>query len=127
WPYDVKLGKDGSLYIADAGNSVIRRMTAGLVTTLAGTAGADAYADGTKTAAKFNRPRGIAIDAAQNVFVADTGNRVIRKISANGEVTTFAGTAGVSGTADGQGSVAQFVNPSGLAFDGAGNLYVVDN
>lgn len=126
WPYDVKFDKDGALYIADAGNSVIRSMTAGGVTTLAGTAGAEGYADGTKTVARFNRPQGIAIDAAQNVFVADTGNRVIRKIGANGEVTTFAGTAGVLGTADGQGSAAQFVNPNGLAFDGAGNLYLVD-
>jgi sugar lactone lactonase YvrE len=125
-PNGVAVGKDGSLYIADTGSNLIRRMTAGTVTTLAGTAGASGYADGAKTTAKFNGPRAIAVDSLQNVFVADTDNRVVRKINANGDVTTFAGTPGVQGNADGQGSAAQFSQPVGLTNDGAGNLYVVD-
>ncbi|AVR95966.1 hypothetical protein [Pseudoduganella armeniaca] len=124
--YDVKLGKDGSFYIADTENHVIRRMTAGVVTTLAGQAGIWGDADGTKTAASFTRPQGIAVDGAQNVYVADTGNRRIRKIDANGNVTTLAGRFELAEPVDGPGSVARFINPVGVNVDDAGIVYVVD-
>ena len=95
------------------------------VSTLAG--GSSGSVDGTGTAAKFKAPAGVAIDAAGNVFVADTNNHVIRKVTAAGVVTTFAGTAGSPGSADGTGSAARFNFPRGIAADGSGNLFVADN
>jgi len=97
--------------------------------TLAGTAGIQGGADGNGAAASFNNPYGIAIDNAGNVYVADTGNNIIRKIAISGgvgAVSTLAGTAGVSGTNDGMGGQAQFNQPAGIAADSMGNLYVAD-
>lgn len=101
-------------------------MMAGTVTTLAGTPGPGGHADGNRTAAIFNRPTAIGVDRLHNVFVADTGNRVIRRISSGGDVTTFAGTVGIDGDGDGHGTAASVRNPVALANDSAGNLYVVD-
>lgn len=125
-PADIAIGNDGTMYIADTGNNAIRKMAAGSVTTLAGIAGLGGHADGTGTAARFNQPRSIAVDTLNNIFVADAGNRVIRKISASGDVTTFAGAVGIEGNADGQGTAANFRTPVALANDSAGNLYVID-
>ena len=117
----------GNVYVADTGNDTIRKITpAGVVTTLAGTAGQAGSADGTGTAARFNEPDGVAVDAAGNVYVADTNNDTIRKITPAGVVTTLAGTAGQAGSADGTGAAAQFNAPEGVAVDGAGNVYVAD-
>ena len=96
------------------------------VSTLAGTAGVRGSADGSGAAAQFRYPYGIAVGTAGNVYVADTSNHTIRKITASGVVSTLAGTAGVYGSADGSGAAAQFGNPSGIAADTAGNLYVAD-
>jgi streptogramin lyase len=98
-----------------------------LFTTFAGTAGVIGSTNGTGSAAAFSSPSGIAVDAADNLFIADTGNHTIRKITPSGVVSTFAGLAGVSGSADGTGSVARFNSPIGLALDGAGNLFVADS
>lgn len=117
----------GNLYITDFINHTIRRATpGGAVTTLAGTAGASGSADGTGAAARFSGPSGIAVDSAGNVYVADLGNHTIRKITPDGAVTTFAGTAGARGNLDGVGAAAQFSFPLGLAVDHADNLYVAD-
>jgi hypothetical protein len=117
----------GNLYVADATNHTLRRVTAaGAVTTFAGSAGVSGSADGTGANARFNHPTGVAVDAGGNVYVADTTNNTIRKITSAGVVTTLAGLAGVSGSSDGSGSAALFNRPGGLAVDGSGNLYVAD-
>src|SRR5205823_3531610 len=85
-------------------------------------------ADGTGSAARFNSPAGVALDSAGNTYVADTVNSTIRKITPAGVVTTFAGLAGSTGSANGTGSAARFNFPSGVAVDraGTGNIYVGD-
>jgi NHL repeat/Repeat of unknown function (DUF5648) len=118
----------GNLYVADTSNSTIRKITpTGLVSTFAGMAGINNSGNGTGLAAQFNAPSGIALDTADNVYVADTNNHTIRKITPAGVVTTFAGTAGVVGSSDGTGSAARFSSPQGLSVDTAGNVYVADS
>src|SRR5204862_7823763 len=82
--------------------------------------------DGIGSAARFNQPGAVAVDSAGNVYVADTQNHTIRKITPGGVVTTLAGSAGQDGSKDGNGSAAQFSLPKGVAVDGAGNVYVGD-
>ena len=127
FPTSVTIDGAGNLYVADTFNSTIRKITSGgVVTTLAGTALASGSADGTGAAARFNYPYGLAVDGSGNVWVADTTNNTIRKITAGGVVTTFAGSAGSTGPADGTGAAARFYAPAGVAVDGTGNLYVSD-
>lgn len=127
YPSAVAVDGAGNLYVADEGNNTIRKITpGGVVTTLAGTAGTSGSADGTGAAAQFCSPRGVAVDAGGNVYVADAGNGTIRKITPGGVVTTLAGAAGTPGSADGTGAAARFHGPSGLAVDAAGNVYVGD-
>ncbi|MEO6995372.1 MAG: hypothetical protein ABI273_17335 [Lacunisphaera sp.] len=117
----------GNVYVADSTSHTIRKITAGgVVTTLAGRAGVSGSADGTGGAARFSSPTGVAVDGGGNVYVADSGNNTIRKITAVGLVTTFAGLAGNVGSTDGTGSVARFFGPHGVAVDGMGNVYVAD-
>jgi len=126
-PVGITRDTAGNVYVADQTNHVIRRVTpAGVVTTLAGTAGAAGSTDGTGTAARFNLPTGVAMNSADVLYVADFGSHTLRKVTSSGVVTTFAGTAGTSGSTDGTGSAARFNKPSGLALDTAGNLYVAD-
>ena len=125
-PSGVAIASEGTLYIADSYNNTIRKMSNGQVSTLAGSPGPTGYGDGQGAAARFNSPDAVAVDAAQNVYVADSSNYVIRKISPGGAVTTLAGVAGTSGDADGQGNAARFQRPVGLVSDPAGNVYVVD-
>jgi len=126
-PSGVALDASGNIWVADTDNNTVRKITAaGAVSTIAGTAGVSGSADGTGTAATFHAPSGIAVDASGNIYVADTLNDTVRKITAAGAVSTVAGTAGVSGSADGSGAAARFTGPQGLALDGAGNLYVAD-
>jgi sugar lactone lactonase YvrE len=116
-----------NLYVADTYNNTIRKITpAGVVTTLAGAPGIFGSADGTGGAASFNLPSGIATDSAGNIYVADTRNNTIRKITSLGVVTTLAGTAGVVGSADGVGAAATFNGPAGIVCDNFGNIYVAD-
>jgi sugar lactone lactonase YvrE len=116
-----------NLYVADRNSCTVRKITpAGDVSTLAGlkyTPGSD---NGTGSAARFNNPGDVAADAAGNVYVADTGNHTIRKITPAGVVTTLAGLAGFTGSTDATGSAARFTNPSSLAVGSDGNLYVCD-
>ena len=83
-------------------------------------------ADGTALVAQFSYPRGVAIDSTGNIYVADTANHTIRKITAGGVVTTVAGTAGVNGSVDGTGTNARFNYPTGVAVDSSGNIFVAD-
>ncbi len=127
-PFGVAVDASGNVFVAEASNNVIRKITsAGVVSTFAGSAGSAGSTDGTGSAARFNNPQGIAVDAAGNVFVADTVNHTIRKITSAGVASTFAGTAGSSGSTDGTGSAARFYNPSGVAVDAAGNVFVADS
>ena len=127
-PYEVTVDSSVNVYVADTYNHTIRKITeAGEVTTLAGIAGSSGSADGTGSAARFNRPHGVAVDSSGNVYVADTYNHTIRKITVAGEVTTLAGIAGSSGSADGIGSAARFYYPNGVAVDSSGNAYVADS
>jgi sugar lactone lactonase YvrE/plastocyanin len=97
------------------------------ITHLAGTTGGGGYADGQGSSARFNRLIGATADSAGNVYIADSSNHVIRKISPAGVVSTLAGTPGKGGSDDGTGSAALFAFPQGIAVDRAGNLYVADS
>jgi hypothetical protein len=126
-PNGVAVDTGGNVYVADTGNHTIRMVTSGgMVTTLAGSAGQPGSSDGTNSAALFNFPRGVAVDTVGNVYVADSDNDTIRKVTGGGTVTTIGGTAGVFGGADGLGSSAAFAGPGGLAVDGCGRIYVAD-
>ncbi|MFC1226693.1 DUF6443 domain-containing protein [Pedobacter sp. BG31] len=115
----------GNVYVADAGNQRVLKITAtGGVSTLAGS-GSQGSADGTGTAASFRHPSALTSDAAGNVYVSDQQNHRIRKITPGGVVSTLAGS-GSAGYADGNGTSASFNSPIGLALDGQGNLYVAD-
>jgi hypothetical protein len=116
-----------NLYVADSGNHSIRKVTPALfVSTPVGWSGHPGSADGPEINARFNNPSGVAVDGATSIYVADTWNHTIRKLSPTRVVTTIAGQAGSSGSADGIGKAARFSNPNGVAVDGAGNVYVAD-
>src|SRR5437870_10925860 len=126
-PWGIAVDSASNAYVADQANSTIRKITpTGVVTTIAGDAGVYGSADGSGSAARFNSPAGIALDSAGNLYVADTLNSTIRKITSAGVVTTLAGTAGVIGSADGTGSAAPLHYAFAVAVDGAGNVYVGD-
>jgi streptogramin lyase len=127
-PQGMAIDRSGNVYIADSGNHVIRRIDAfsGAVTTLAGS-GQAGLQDGIGSVAQFNSPRAVAVDAAGNVYVADTGNHVIRRISPDAVVTTFAGTARKAGFVNGVAGLAQFNAPAGITVDASGQIYVSDS
>jgi sugar lactone lactonase YvrE len=126
--YDLAADDAGNLYVTDSYQHAIRKVTpAGEVTTFAGLPKTSGSADGVGSEARFSEPQGIATDSAGNVYVADSGNRTIRKITPKGEVSTLAGAAGESGSADGTGAQARFSSSLGeLAVDRWGNVYVAD-
>ncbi len=116
----------GDLYVTDSENHTIRRVTTGgLVTTIAGSPGATGSADGSGTAALFNNPQGI-VALGGELYVSDSGNHTIRKVSTGGSVTTVAGSAGIAGAADGAATIARFRSPLGIAVLGP-SLYVADS
>lgn len=124
-PHGVALDSVGNIYVGDFGNHTIRRISpAGEVTTFAGAAGQPGSVDGVGAAARFDLPKGVAVDAAGNVYVGDWSGYTVRRISPAGAVTTIAGQAGQCGGQDGQGSAATFCFVEGIAVDGAGNVFV---
>src|SRR5262249_47770343 len=127
YPQDVVVDGVGDLYVADGVNHVIRKITSsGVVTTWAGAAGQPGTANGTGRAASFYGPCGLPLDSAGNLYVADTYNQLIRKITAARVVTTVAGAAGVPGYAEGIGIAAQFNYPLGLVARDAQTICVAD-
>ena len=115
----------GDLYVTDSGNHTIRKVTTvGIVTTIAGNPGSTGSADGSGAAALFNNPEGI-VASGGDLYVADSGNHTIRKVTTVGDVTTLAGSAGIAGSADGPSAVARFRSPLGIAVLGP-SLYVAD-
>ena len=124
-PTGLAVDAAGNVLVADLNNHRIRKIdSGGNVATLAGS-GVAGFADGTSTAAQFNKPAGVAVDAIGNVIVADVSNHRIRKIAPSGTVTTLAGT-GISGFADGPSTTAQFSVPRAVVVDAAGNVLVSD-
>lgn len=130
-PTGVALDKAGNLYVADQYNNIIRMIvpsgTNWIVSTIAGTARVTGGGNGLNGAASFSNPTGLAVDGAGNVFVADELNNAVRKIAPSGTnwvVTTIAG--GSQGANDGSNSAAQFFNPTGVAVDANGRVYVAD-
>lgn len=115
----------GNVYVVD-GNAVRRISPTGAVTTLAGSVNAAGNANGTGAAARFAQPWGIAVDPSGVAYVADTDNYAVRRVAADGSVSTFAGTPGSRGTANGSTASATFLGPKGIARDASGNLYVTD-
>jgi sugar lactone lactonase YvrE len=127
FPEGLTTDGSGAAYVADRANCTIRMISArGDVSTLAGLADSPGFADGHGDAARFRFPRGVAADGLGGVFVSDTGNHVIRKISPDGNVTTVAGRAGEAGDSDGLGETARFKEPERIAVGPDGSVCVVD-
>jgi sugar lactone lactonase YvrE len=126
-PCAVAVDDEGNVYVADSTNSTIRRIgVSGVVSTLAGMARQYGSDDGVGSRARFRGPAGVAVDQNGTVYVADTGNRTVRRISRGGLVTTLAGAAGQTGTADGVGALARFSGPQGIGVSQNGSLFVTD-
>jgi hypothetical protein len=131
-PGGIALGWDGTLYVSDSVNATIRRVTMqGVVTTIAGVAGARGAVDGTGAAARFSQPEGLAFgrdaEFRDVLYVADGPNRTVRRVTLDGVVSTFAGSAGLAGAADGTGAAARFGYPVGVAIGPYQNdVYVSD-
>jgi serine/threonine-protein kinase len=124
-PEGIAVDSSGTVYVADYGNHRIRKITvAGVVSTLAGT-GVPGFVDGAGAVAQFNYPQGIALDMSGTVYIADSSNNRIRTITTSGMVSTLAGS-GTGGSLNGTGIGAQFLNPSGVAVDSSGIVYVAD-
>ncbi|MCW5634142.1 MAG: SMP-30/gluconolactonase/LRE family protein [Rubrivivax sp.] len=126
-PNGLAIDSADNLYVTDSFSAVRKITPAAVVTTLAGTASAGPNTDGPAALARFDHPRGLAADAAGNVYVADTGHHTVRKIMPDGRVSTLAGSPGEAGSEDGTRGQARFNGPWDLAVDSEGNVYVADS
>jgi sugar lactone lactonase YvrE len=132
-PYGLAIDKLGNLFVADSGNNRIRKISpGGIVSTFVG--GDSGYSDGNGTEAKFSIPGDLVLDQENNLFVIDAGNFRIRKVTPNGNVTTFAGNGikasdqdFISQNVDGLGTLAKFYIPRDIAIDKKNNIYVLDS
>lgn len=127
-PEGIAIDASGNLYIADSANNRIRKVSGGTIATFAGTQTAGFSGDnGAATSAQLNDPEGVAVDAAGNVYIADSGNDAIRKVSTSGTITTVAGTGQTGFSGDGgPATSAQLSYPRGVTVDSLGNLYIAD-
>ena len=125
-PTGIAVDSQGNVFVTDGGTTIRKMTSDGQVTTLAGMAGQYGFTDGTGTAARFNHPYGIAVDSSGTVYVADTANATIRKISPGGAVTTLTFTLGSLGSAGAATVRPLLVWPTGIAVDGNGNVFVED-
>ena len=135
-PSSVAVDSQGDVYVADFGNSVVRKISRGTVSTVAGQADVAGYLDGLGQNALFNAPVGVAVDGSNNLYIADSqvppqgstaaGNDVVRRLTPAGVVSTVAGEAGTTGSADGAGTAAQFYSLQALATGSAGLVYLAD-
>ena len=127
-PGAVAVDAAGNLYISDTGNSVIRKVSGGVITTIAGTGTAGFTGDnGAATSATLSGPAGIALDAAGNLYIADYGNNRVRMIS-GGTITTVAGNGTATFAGDnGSATSASLSGPLDVKVDAAGNLYIADS
>ncbi len=121
-PAGIAADASGNLFVADAGSDIIRKITSGAaVTTIAGVDSAS-FANGPALSSAFFHPVGVAVDAADNVYIADAGNDLVRVLTAGGTVSTLAGIINTGAST----TISPFNNPTGLAVDGSGNVYVAD-
>src|SRR5437773_11106352 len=129
-PYSVAFDKAGNMYIADTYNDVVRKVAAsgGTITTIAGKSVQGLGGDGSPaTGALLDTPTALALDAAGNLYIADTANNRIRKVGTDGIISTFAGAGGAVSSGDGGPATSAGLNhPEGIAIDKAGNMYVAD-
>ncbi len=127
-PLGIAISTNGTIYVADCGNHLIRAISpGGSVTTLAGSPENWGTENGSGADARFNGPVGLALDNEGNLFVADSNNHTIRRISPDGTASTWAGVPGVDGCVDGAAQSAKFSKPAELAIDRRNNLFVADS
>ena len=129
FPAGLTVDKSGTIYIADGLNHRVRKVSGGVISTVAGNGTAGFTGDNAAaTSAELSNPTGVAVDSSGNLYIADSGNNVVRKV-ANGTITTFAGNNNSGAGYSGDGAVAtsaQLNNPVGVAVDSAGNVYIAD-
>ena len=127
-PQGILTDASGNIYVSDTYNNIIRKITPQGVTSLVAGTGTIGFINGAATSAQFYAPLGLAFDASANLYVADAGNNVIRKITPSGNVSTFAGNAnGLAGFHDGSGPLfSYFKSPSSMAFNAKGDMYIAD-
>jgi hypothetical protein len=126
-PLHIASTPDGTLFVSDSSsNSIFKVSPDKILTLLAGTPGKAGAVDGPGDKARFKSPQGVAVDSNGTIYVADSGNQTVRRISPSGEVTTFAGKPGKRGTVDGRGAAARLDRPTSIAVDSGGTLYIAN-